>query len=256
MERGKKVYRKKVSVAIDVLSEALERGEISREEMAELLRKKYRENKISPFRGIALPSDIYDKELATLYVIGKYGMGVMYDYPEFFESVFSKEMEYERAIEVLSSDASDEEKRKIVSGIFGGIPSSNDVARMLRIAFTKVIFGFAEEKELLDLFSAIKRALPECEKDVSNFARFYIGFKIAEKITIGEIKSRVEKEATKQAMNLSVNLGMNMPDDKYIYVIARKVFKVPEEILERVLSVKERGGKGEERNEAHEEGSE
>ncbi|MEM3284890.1 MAG: DUF2192 domain-containing protein, partial [Fervidicoccaceae archaeon] len=94
----KKIYRKKISVAIDILSEISEKMIADRDKVIKLLKEKYEEYRISPFRGIAQPEDLYDKEMATLYVVGKYGMGLDEDYPEIFERVFEKEKKYEAFI--------------------------------------------------------------------------------------------------------------------------------------------------------------
>lgn len=236
MSKQKAVYRKKISVAIDLLSEITVKEDIERDEVVKLLKQKYEEMRLSPFRGIAQPSDIYDKEMTTLYVIGKYGMDLMNDFPEVFEKVFFKETEYEKVLNILTSNEETSAKREKIIRILGREPTSNDIARILRILFTKTILGFSEEGELVKAFAEVLKTFPENQKDVYNFGRFYIGFKIAEMITTGEIKSKVEKEAVKQAMNITLNMGKNMPDDRYIYIIAKKVFKVPDEKLERILS--------------------
>ena len=244
-KRDKRVYRKKVSVAIDLLASILEDGITDREKVRELLRERYEETRLSPFRGIALPEDIYDKEMATLYVVGKYGMGLDQDYPEQFEKVFDREARYERALEVLLGDESVEAKREKITALLGEV-NSNELSRMFRLLFTRIVLGFAEEGDLFKALRTAREVFPEHEKDVLKYARFYIGFRLAEKIATGEIRSKLAKEAEKQALNLSIGLGKTMPDDSYIYNIARSVFKVPREKLESILNVneKERGGGG------------
>jgi len=242
----KGVYRKKVSVAIDVLSEIAERGLSDRGEVVDLLKRKYEELRISPFRGIAQPEDLYDKEMATLYVIGKYGMGIDEDYPELFSSLFDREIKYEEfAREILSNDDDATKKSRALEKLGTDVLTSNDVARILRVEFTKVVFGFSSEDELLRLMSEIERIFPENAKDVRNFKKFYIGFKLAEMITTGEVRNRLEKEAMKQAMVLKLGSGKLAPDDRYIATIARRVFKVPREKIERILSLGEARHEGE-----------
>jgi hypothetical protein len=67
-------------------------------------------------------------------------------------------------------------------------------------------------------------------------------------IATGEIRSKVDKEARKQALNLKMGLGKVMPDDAYIYNIARNVFKVPKQKLIGILQPRRRqkseAGKG------------
>ncbi|MEM3228961.1 MAG: DUF2192 domain-containing protein [Fervidicoccaceae archaeon] len=238
----KKIYRKKISVAIDILSEISEKMIADRDKVIKLLKEKYEEYRISPFRGIAQPEDLYDKEMATLYVVGKYGMGLDEDYPEIFERVFEKEKKYEAFINaIIPEQGNGDSRARLLEKLGSSELSSNDVARILRIVFTKVIFGFAQDDELLNLMNKIEKFFPENAKDVRNFKRFFIGFKLAEMIATGEIRSRVEKEAMKQALVLKLGSGKTAPDDKYVSVIARKVFKVPGEKIEKLLSLGESG---------------
>jgi len=237
--RDKRVYRKKVSVAIDLLASILEDGIEDRERVRELLRERYEETRLSPFRGIAFPEDIYDKEMATLYVVGKYGMGLDQDFPREFERIFEREVRYERALEALLGPGSVEEKRERIKGLLGEV-NSNELSRMFRLLFTRIVLGFEEEDRLFQALRAAREVFPEHERDVMKYARFYIGFRLAEKIATGEIRSKLAKEAEKQALNLSIGLGKTMPDDSYIYNIARSVFKVPREKLEAILNVNEK----------------
>ncbi|MGC9114713.1 MAG: DUF2192 domain-containing protein [Fervidicoccaceae archaeon] len=253
MSTQKGVYRKKISVSIDILSEIVEKGIVERDEVVKILREKYEEYRITPFRGIAQPEDLYDKEMATLYVIGKYGMGLDEDYPDFFGKIFEREKRYEDFVKEILSDKTDEERKaSALEKLNTEILTSNDVARILRVVFTKVIFGFSDESGLFKLMEEIEKLFPDNAKDVRNFKRFYIGFKLAEMITIGEVRNRWEKEAMKQALVLKMGSGKLAPDDKYIAVIARKVFKVPKEKIQKILSIGETK-KEVETDEAHKE---
>ena len=247
----KGVYRKKISVAIEILSDVFDRGILDREKVIEILKEKYDEYRISPFRGLAQPEDLFDKEMATLYVLGKYGMGINEDYPELFGRIFEKENKYESFIDAVLLGENDEQKRRELALEKLGSPSlaSNDVARILRIMFTKVVFSFSTEDDLVNLMNQMERIFPENEKDIKSFKRFYIGFKLAEMLTTGEIRSRVEKEAMKQALVLKMGSDKLAPDDRYVATIARKVFKVPPEKLERILNVRRERGETKKREE-------
>lgn len=240
MAAQKSVYKKKISVSIDVLSEIADRGISERDEVIKILKEKYDEYRVSPFRGIAQPEDLFDKEMATLYVIGKYGMGINEDYPELFKKVFEREEKYEEFInEILSDKDDDAKKAGALEKLGTEALTSNDVARILRVVFTKLVFGFSSEDELVKIMAEMERLFPENAKDVKSFKKFYIGFRLAEMITTGEVRNRMEKEAMKQALVLKMGSGKIAPDDRYIAVIARRVFKVPKDKLERILSVGE-----------------
>ncbi len=256
MGERKPIYRKKVTIAIDVLGNITEKEDVKREDVVETLRQAYEETRLSPFRGVAFPEDIYDKEMATLYIIGKYGMGIDQDFPELFEKVFSKEKKYEQAIETIFSDEEPEKKREKIIEILGEEPTSNELARIFRVLFTKAILGFDEEEKLIEALHQALQIFPEHDKDIHKYARFYIGFKLAEMIATGEIRSKMEKEARKQALNLKVGLGKTMPDDNYIYTIARQVFKVPKQKLLNSLQPRKPQRRQEKESEESEQGHE
>jgi hypothetical protein len=248
MVERKRVYRKKITVAIDLLGSLTGEEELDRDSAVAALKNSYEKTRLSPFRGSAFPEDIYDKEMATLYVVGKYGMGIDNDFPELFEKIFGKEKVYEKALEILLSDADAEEKRSRIESLLGREPDSNEIARILRIIFTKIVLGFDDEERIVRALHEAIKAFPEHENDIKKYARFYIGFRIAEMIATGEIRSKVDKEARKQALNLKMGLGKVMPDDAYIYNIARNVFKVPKQKLIGILQPRRRqkseAGKG------------
>jgi len=250
MSEVKRVYKKKISVVIDFLATMIENNIDNREEIINKLKKRYEETGISPFRGLALPEDIYDKEMATLYIVGKYGMGIEEDYPDFFEKVFRREKNYEIIIETLLDDnISLDEKRNKILGILGGEINSNELSRVFRITFTKIILGFEKEEKLVKLLHRAREVFPELERDINKYAKFYIGFRLAEKISTGEIKDKVTKEAQKQALNLTMGLGKTMPDDNYIYNIAKNVFRLPKQKLLSILNVQERKKEQRKKNE-------
>lgn len=236
----KSVYKKKITLAIDLLGNITGIENIDREKAVQALKEAYEKTRISPFRGAAFPEDIYDKELATLYIIGKYGMGIDADFPDIFEKVFGKEEKYEKVIETLLSDDPVEEKREKIEDLLGGQPDSNEMARILRMVFTKIVLGFDNEEKLVKTLHETIKVFPELENDAKKYARFYIGFRLAEMIAVGEIRNKMDKEARKQALNLKIGLGMVMPDDTYVYNIARNVFKVPKRKLLGILQPKRR----------------
>jgi hypothetical protein len=240
MVERKRVYRKKITVAIDLLGNITGDEELDRESAVAALKDSYERTRLSPFRGSAFPEDIYDKEMATLYIVGKYGMGIDNDFPEVFEKIFGKEKAYEEALETLLSAAEPDEKRKKIENLLGREPDSNEIARILRILFTKIVLGFDDEERIVSALHEAIKVFPEHENDIKKYARFYIGFRIAEMIATGQIRSKVDKEARKQALNLKMGLGKVMPDDTYIYNIARNVFKVPRQKLMGILQPRRR----------------
>jgi len=225
------IHRKRIELVTDIIAEAIEEG-WDRERIKKEIYKRYNDTNLSPFRGIALPPDILDKEMATLYVISKYGLGL----DEELGGAIEFERKLERAAQLLLEKGKD--ARDEVTSLVGPV-DSNVLSRIFRVVFTAVILGFKNEDELIKLLHKALEAFPDMEKTVRKYARFYIAFRVAEAIAKGEVKNRVEKEALKQSLALRIGLPKIIPDDNYIYIIAREVFKVPDEVLRRILKVKE-----------------
>ena len=226
------VHRKRVEAAIELLGEALEQN-WSREKIKEEMKKLYEKEQISPLRGLALPPDILDKEMATLYVIGKYGMGLT---EEELGEAFDFEKRLEEAAKIILEGK--EDARDKVRELVGPI-DSNTLARIFRIFFTATVLGFINEDEFIKLIKNALKLFPDMEKTIRKYARFYVAFRTAEAIAKGEIRNRLEKEAFKQSLALRLGLEKIIPDDNYVYIIAREVFKVPESALRKILKVKE-----------------
>ncbi|UXD21736.1 hypothetical protein IPA_07390 [Ignicoccus pacificus DSM 13166] len=223
------VHRKRISVAVDLVGEALEE-EWDRERLKKELSKRYEAEGLSPLRGLALPLDILDKELSTLYVVSKYGLGL----EEEVDHLFDYEKRLEKAAELLLKEGGKarNEVRELV-----GIIDSNTLSRIFRVVFTAVVLGFRPEEDLIKLLHKALEAFPEEERTVKKYSRFYIAFRVAEAIAKGEVTSKLDKEALKQSLALRIGLPKILPDDEYIYTIAKEVFGVDEGLLRKILKV-------------------
>ncbi len=240
MVKGRNPYKNKISVLVDVWTKIISYGDlagITRDEIRKVLYEAYKSRNITPFKGKANPEDLYDKELMSLYVVGKYGLGLDKQYPEIFDEVFYNEKLYERIIEIMLSNEDNEKTRSIVLNLLGGGIDSNTIARILRTLFTAIVFGFREEEELVKLLHRFLEVFPEEEQTIRKYSRFYIAFRVAEAISKGIVRNRVSKEVYKQSLALKIGLPKIIPDDQYIYSIAREVFHVPDKILKNVLTI-------------------
>jgi len=239
---GRSPYKRKISLLVKLLGELVTSEEnVSREVVVEKLRKLYEKNNIEPFRGKAKPQDLYDKEMASLYIVGKYGLRLHEEFPELFNKIFYKEQLYEKIMNLfLREDVDNSTVRNLVLGLLGGEFDSNTLARVMRIALTGSILGFMEEDIVFKLLKRILEVFPEHEPTVRKYIRFYIAFKVAEKIAKRTIRDRITKELHKQALGFNAPIQKSIPDDEYIYSIAKEVFHVPEHILKNVLSIKKK----------------
>jgi len=248
----KNPYRKRIQIIVDLLGEIIRKGNVtSREELRELIKETYEKHGIVPIKGKATPPDLYDKEIASLYVIAKYGLALDDEYPSLFDNLFRTEEKYEEAIKNILENNYEEARKNLIEASSQGQIDSNTVARMLRVAFTKLLFGFITEDEFAEILKKTAEAIPEEERTVRNFVRFYIAFKVAEMISRGEIRNKGFKEASKKAIGLRLGFPRIAPRDDYIEAIAKEVFMVPDKVLEKVLLIN-RDEKKEKNNEHNE----
>ena len=234
-DRG--VYKTRVSIAVDLLSRLLREHIVDRSLAAEMLRAAYEEHGLSPIMGASTPPDIYDKELATLYVVARYGLGLDEEEPRWFQALFSREIAYEEAAKLIEGGAPREE----IERVLGGRLDENQVARILRVVTTKILLGYADEEELFRLLRRIPEVLPEYAQVARKYARFYIALRLAEAIATRRVRDRITKEAEKQALAARIGLEKIIPDDKYIALIAQRLFHQPKGRLSKILKLEEHG---------------
>ncbi len=231
-------FRKRIKVIINILGDALNKRGLTREELIDYVKEVYNKQGLQPIRGKAIPPDLYDKELASLYVVGKYGLGLDIDYPEFFKKIFYKELLFDKAVDYILNNDYGSAREVIIELSPENTINSNTLARMLRIAFTRTLLGFMDEKEFIKLLKKSVEAFPEEERTIRNYVRFYVAHKVAEGIYRGSIRNRVTKEAYKQAFAAKAGFPKTTPSDEYILVIAREVYSIPDHVLNKVLSTK------------------
>ena len=238
-KRARDVLKDRISAAMEALSRIVRENVRDRRKAQHIVEEVYRSRALQPIRGKAWPPDIWDKELATLYVIARYALGLDKDYPNIFHSVFSVEEMLEKAGEVVLESNDLGQARKMLLFYLGGRTDSNTIARLLRVFATEVIFGFRSEREFEELLRKLANVLPEEIQTIRKYARYYIALRLAQAIAARLIKNRIVKEALKQALAARIGFEKVLPDDEYVGFIARSVFGVDKRRLERVLSLKE-----------------
>jgi hypothetical protein len=236
--RARETQRQRIDAAMEALSRLLRDNVSDREKAVRLLEDVYKGKAVQPLRGKAWPEDIWDKEMATLYVIAKYALALDEENPDFFHKVFNYEETLEETANIVRERPA-EEARKLALFMLGGNIDDNTVARLLRVTTTAVVMGFKGENELIELLRKLGKVFPEQEHTVRKYARYFIALRVAQAIAAGLIRSRIDKEAFKQALAAKIGLEKIMPDDEYIAFIASTVFEVPRRRLQRILSIGE-----------------
>ena len=226
----KDLYKDRIEACIEIWSKLLN-GEIeSRDEVRSLLEKYYQERMIEPIRG-KTKIDIFDKELITLYIVGKYGLGVS-DELSIVQKIFNLEEKCESTFfRILNGD----NVKEVFKEVFGTEKESWIIFRVLRFGLTLMLLGFLSEEEFLSVFSRIVEAYTDLKDRFRGFARFFIALRLGEAIASGRVKDSLEKEAFKHTLCLKVGFPKSAPSDELVYDMTRSIFKVRESRLRQIL---------------------
>ncbi|MEM0043809.1 MAG: DUF2192 domain-containing protein [Sulfolobales archaeon] len=232
------VRRKRLKILVDIWSMILERRDLSREELIEILRREYERNNVEPFRGVSKSQDLYEKDLISLYLVGLYGLGLESEISDIISRVLEPEKKYEQASEILLKSQNIEEARENIINLFGRIPDSSILSKIFRVEILKHYLGFIEEDRMARMLRIMYRAFPEEEATVRRLSKFYIAYKVAQAIARGEIRDWTSKEILKQAIAVELEGIRGIPDDDYIAKIASILFGVKKDIYTSILRVK------------------
>ncbi|MEM4818069.1 MAG: DUF2192 domain-containing protein [Candidatus Nezhaarchaeales archaeon] len=225
-----RAYRHHIDACNEVLSSILAGSISTRAEAVEKLAEAYKKRGVGPIRGWTA-KNLYDKEMAMAYLVGKYGLGLEFDDNPVLNQVFSAELKYEKACRRILEGA---KPTDVIKEIVGNV-DKNTIFRILRLMLTAVVLGFEDEEGLLRLYKALSEEFKEHEKGFRSFMKFYIALRVAEKIAIREVRSRSEKEALKLALCLRSCIERGAPSDELISLILREVFGVPKSVVSKVL---------------------
>ena len=226
--------RKRVRVLVDAWSMIAQGKVSSREGVVELLKKLYEESGVDPLRGASKPADLYEKDLMSLYIIGKYGLGLDKDLsPEVFERIFTVEHRYEKAAEALMKSGDPQAAREGVLKALEGMDINGSLmARVLRFVFTLHYYGFITREEFEKALRNAYKAFPELEDTIRRFAKFYIAYRIGEEISRGSVRSKIELDVLRNKVALDVGIPRAVPRLGYVIDVAKAFFVVPKKILQ------------------------
>ncbi|MCX8195626.1 MAG: DUF2192 domain-containing protein [Acidilobaceae archaeon] len=239
VRKGVVDVKRRINVLMDVWHRLLELwedsgGALVRGDAVKLLSDVYQKESIKPLKGAMNPADIYDKELASLYVVGKHGMALEESYPELFDKIFTEEVKYENAINIMLKEPPERAREKVKAML--GEVDDNIISRIFRLKLTEVFFGFDNKDRLLELIKVALKVYPEKERVIKNYMKFYIAFSVAEAISKKEVRDKIEKEVLKQSLALQLGLDKKkLPDDDYVRTIAMEVFQVSPRVLDSIL---------------------
>lgn len=227
--------RKRVKVYIDTLGALLVMENPTRKDAMNLLEKFFKKEGIEPFRGTSKPSDIFEKELISLYIVGSRGLGVRDDYPEKFNNIFHLEMLYDELVKICEVCESENIKARWREKLGRDI-NETDVARVLRFVMVLYYLDFINDDYVINVLRKVATAFPEFVDVIRRFTKFFIAIKISSEIAKGVIRDKIKKELTKQLLLLNIGISKATPSDRYIREIAKILFNIPKKTLDKTLN--------------------
>ena len=213
--------RQRVKTYVDVLGSVVGEGKYSREYIVDLLKKYFEERDLEPIRGASKPPDIYEKELTSLYIIAKYGLNILDDYPELLK-VFDYEVKLERATESILNEPPEEARENIIK-LFPNLDDPT-LSRILRFGFTLMYLDFRDRGFMINLLRNSYAIFPEKADTVRRFAKFFIAAVVADDIQKGRIRNSLNKELQKHALSAELGIPKAVPSDEYLVKVAQALY--------------------------------
>ncbi len=225
------IKRRRISVLVNVWGSIVKDSKIDRDGVVEILRREYESAGVEPIRGSSKPPDIYDKEMISLYIIGKWGLGIDREVgKEFMGRIFSKEIAMEKVIEGIKNTNSFDELCKAVEDICKSI-DDGFIARVLRFVFTLYYFGFINNAELISILRKSYNIFVNNRETIQRFVKFYIAYEVGQKIASRDIKNSLDLNMNKNILALEIGIPKTLPSTSYISEVARHFFNMPKDFL-------------------------
>ncbi|MFN3804069.1 MAG: DUF2192 domain-containing protein [Pyrobaculum sp.] len=232
------LHRDRVEAALSLLELVLSGAVTSRSGLVAELQRTYAERGIEPLRGLSREG-LYDKEIATVYLVGVYGVGVLT--PGELDHLFYIENKAEEVLQVVREVAEvlpphlREVVAKKTEELKGRSPEDK-IFRVLRVAFTGVILGYFPEMALVKAIRTYEGTYPEYSERLVNYAAFYSAYRIAEDIALGRIKTPEDLKIQKYSYCLRLGFQKCKPSDRLITEVATSIYRVSRGTLARLLA--------------------
>ncbi|QKR00998.1 DUF2192 domain-containing protein [Metallosphaera tengchongensis] len=227
----KELYRERMKVLTDLWGKVLDMWEsLDRNSLLSMVQQAYEEREIRPFRGFK-STNLYEKELISLFVVGKEGLGLYEEHKQVFDKLLPQEEKFHEIASTIIEKGPDEAYNL----------SNNDkdiLARALRLIFTEVVFSFSSESKLIQALRTLESSPNDAVKHTArSFSRFYTAFKLAESLAEGLIRDKMNYIAMKKAISISIGIEYPLPKSSYVALISKEVFNVSPKIIRKVLEV-------------------
>jgi len=238
METAKQLHKDRIEAALTLLERVLTGAVTSRSALVAELQALYREKGIEPFRGLSREG-VYDKEIATVYLVGVYGAAVLS--PSEYDNIFYIENKAVEAIEIIKSVTevvSPDVKEMLMKKTeeIKGKSTEEKVFRVLRVVFTGAILGYYPEILMVKSIKTYEMVYPDLSERLVNYAAFYSAYKIAEEIALGKIRNPDDLKIQKYTYCLKLGFQKCKPSDKLIAEVAGSIYKVNKTLLAKLFA--------------------
>jgi len=238
MEAAKQLHKDRIEAALTLLERVLTGAVTSRSALVAELQTLYGEKGIEPFRGLS-KEGVYDKEIATVYLVGIYGAAVLS--PGEYDDIFYIENKAMEAIEIVKSVTEvvpPETKEMLMKKTeeVKGKSTEDKVFRVLRLVFTGVVLGYHPEILMVKSIKTYEMAYPDLSKRLVNYAAFYSAYKIAEEIALGKIRNPDDLKIQKYTYCLKLGFQKCKPSDRLIAEVASSIYKVNKALLAKLFA--------------------
>lgn len=230
------IKRKRISVLVNVWSKILKEGITSREIVVDLLRRSYEEAGVEPIRGSSFSPDIYDKDMASLYIVGKLGLGIDKELDRtILDKIFPVETMIEGIVDKILKVSDYEELCRSDENICKALDDKL-VARILRYVFTLYYFGFIDKNTFFSFMRKAYQVLKPMEETIRRFAKFVIAYEVGRKISENEVKNKLDINMVKNTVALEIGIPNALPSLGYIADVAKHFFELPHNLVNSLKS--------------------
>jgi len=238
METARQLHKDRIEAALTLLERVLTGAVTSRSALVAELHALYAARGIEPFRGLS-KEGVYDKEIATVYLVGLYGAAVLN--PGDYDNIFYIENKALEAVEIIKSvteviSPETKEELKMKTEEVKGKSTEDKVFRVLRLVFTGTVLGYYPEILMVKAIKTYETAYPDLSERLVNYAAFYSAYKIAEEIALGKIRNPDDLKILKYTYCLKLGFQKCKPSDKLIAEVAGSIYKVNKTLLTKLFA--------------------
>ncbi|WP_288005398.1 DUF2192 domain-containing protein [Thermofilum sp.] len=229
MERTRQALRKRVNIAVEAAGKILA-GEITtREDLRRFLLESHIEAGIEPFLGTRL-SKLYYSE-AMVYVVAHHGLGLQEEL-DIFNDLFKREKQFN---DIITRYFENHDVTTILE--FSLSQPQGNLKKFLSYFIVLWLLGFLEEKELMLILHELSK-----NKRITHTARGFmslvVAFKLAERLSSGQIQRKREKEIHKNQIAIELGDERSLPKDSLVWRIAVNILEISESIANKALRLK------------------